>query len=171
MRERFIYNASVPGELVSDNFKSFTDVFGDVDDLLILFSADTQPHFKLNQGFGEITADMTLHVANPMNIDIDAAIVKCSFVGKVDFKMQENFTLISTFTDIDLTPTGMEIYFKSKTKRLGEIVDFVEGAKEFFLDNMNSKLGSKGLSLPMPASITEYIGNIETKIQESFIVI
>mmetsp|Transcript_35941 Transcript_35941/g.26699 ORF Transcript_35941/g.26699 Transcript_35941/m.26699 type:complete len:85 (-) Transcript_35941:185-439(-) len=84
---------------------------------------------------------MILHVVNPLNSAIDAAIVKCNFRGKIGFTMNDQFTLISSFTELDLDPKDPEIYFRSDTARDRDIQQFVQVVKNQMLKNINENLG------------------------------
>jgi hypothetical protein len=64
----------------------------------------------------------------------------------------------------------MNLYYKSNTQDFSKIGDFITGAEDLLRDSLTARL-SKGVNIPAPSDIAKYIGDMEVKSYDKYLVI
>lgn len=111
--QQLAFNTSVDITFINDTFAGYIDVFGLNKNITLLFNQDTLPTLSISPTLTTLSGNLSLHILNPFNEDIDTILIKCNFTGALSFKMSKQFMLSAVFSDVKLSPYELDLYYKS----------------------------------------------------------
>jgi hypothetical protein len=113
------------------------------------------PSIKVSQGGSLLEFYVDIHVRNPIDKSIDAALITAQALTNVSFFVNDNFELTGDIHELQLKVVEFYPYYKTATTienmnlKLNLLVPLMESYANSLLD--------QGWKLPLPQNITRYI--------------
>lgn len=82
-------NTTTDITFINETFDSFIDVFGLNKNVTLSFIHDMLPTLSISPALTTLTGNISLHILNPFNDKIDSILIKCSYAGALNFKMNK----------------------------------------------------------------------------------
>jgi hypothetical protein len=156
-------NSDQNSESIDAILSDFETTYGVFPNVTIVAEASTfnlqryKPNIKINKQGSLIEFYIDLHIKNPIEPSIDAALFVTKAILNISFTVTDNFMLYGTINDLSLAVVDYRPYFKSSTTRenINSKISFLLPAMEAFANN---KLDN-GYKIPMPDNVAKYIKN------------
>ncbi len=115
------------------------------------------PVIKIDPTGSHIEVIIEIHYKNPINPEIDAALVIAKASGDVVFEVGNDFKLYGQTEQVTLHVLDFEPYFLSRatTKQINSKIVLIAP----FISSYINNLLDKGMELPLPKNITQHIKN------------
>jgi hypothetical protein len=115
------------------------------------------PSIKIDPTGSHIEVIIEIHYKNPLNPEIDAALVIAKASGNIMFEVGDDFRLYGSTDGVTLHVLDFEPYFLSSatTKQINSKIVLIAP----FISSYINNLLDKGMELPLPKNITSHIKN------------
>lgn len=135
------FNTSVDITFINDTFAGYIDVFGLNKNITLLFNQDTLPTLSINPSpsLTTLSGNLSLHVLNPFNQDIDTILIKCNYTGALSFKMNKQFMLSAVFSDVKLQLYELDLYYKATASQSQtKLNQFISAIQDLIKQTVNA---------------------------------
>lgn len=152
----------------------FERAYGEVANVTIVAQAHPDmtkyaPSIKISPGGSSLDFYVDIHVRNPYDTTIDAALITAKIVTNISFSVNSDFELSGAINNFDLSVIDFEPYFKTPTTKLGINTKLFFG-KNIIESYINGFLDD-GYKLPLPQNITKFIKNQEVVCKEGYLLV
>lgn len=110
--------------------------------------AKYSPNIKISSGGSVAEIFIDIHIMNPFDKTIDAALITAKIVTNVSFSVNENFQLTGEINNLDIQALEFEPYFKTPSSKFGLNTKLMFGKN--IIESYANGFLDKGYKLPLP---------------------
>ena len=168
-------NSDQSSESIDAIINGFEKAFGTHSNVTLMAEASItnldkyKPRIVINPDSSVIEFYLDLHIRNPLEPSIDAALMITKAVTKAFFKVNDNFLLWGTIEDLQLSVIEYRPYFKTMTT-----MDMINSKIKILLPAIEAYANNKlddGYRLPLSRNITKYIKKQKVEPKQGYLLI
>lgn len=128
-----------------------------------------KPSIKISKDESSIEFYIDIHLLNPIDPSIDAALIVAKADTKISFNVNDELLLWGTIQELKLSIIDFQPYYKTATTidvinaKLTLVTPLMEAYANSLLDN--------GWKLPLPRNITKYILRQRVEARDGYLLI
>ena len=131
--------------------------------------SDYHPRTKIRAYDSIFTFRADVHIKNPYDESVDAAVFSCFFNASLNFRIDKKFKIFMQADDLDMTILELNKNFKTSAN-MGNLNDRLHLIEPLIISYLNFEL-DKGFQIPMPTDIVKCLKEPRVREYDGYLFI